>query len=147
MTSPAASGRHLSKFEKRPKMPHPTALFALSLMQRQRRLQIYRVKISATFSNQAAWRFTYPYLMVGFLSLFSAEGRLFAIGRCDGEVIGSSILFGTDRSRWRSGLLLCGRLDARHRQCRLVWSTRFGRIRHLGIIHCKWADYSSRVFS
>ena len=33
MTSPAASGRHLSRFEKRPKMPHPTALFALSIMQ------------------------------------------------------------------------------------------------------------------
>ena len=45
MTSPAASQRHLSKFEKRPpKMPHPTTLFALSLMQCQRRLQISRVK-------------------------------------------------------------------------------------------------------
>ena len=31
MTSPAASGPYLSKFEKRPKMPHPMALFALSL--------------------------------------------------------------------------------------------------------------------
>ena len=44
MTSPVVSGRHLSTFEKRPKMPHPTALFALSLIQCQRRLQISRVK-------------------------------------------------------------------------------------------------------
>ena len=28
-----ASGRHLSRLEKRPKMPHPTDLFALSIMQ------------------------------------------------------------------------------------------------------------------
>ena len=33
MTSPPASGRHLLKFEKRRKMSHPTALFALSIMQ------------------------------------------------------------------------------------------------------------------
>ena len=33
MTSPAASSRHLSRFEKRTKMPHATALFALSIMQ------------------------------------------------------------------------------------------------------------------
>ena len=44
MTSPAASGHHLSKFEKRPEMPHPTALFAINQMQCQRRLQISRVK-------------------------------------------------------------------------------------------------------
>ena len=43
MTSPAASGQHLSKLEKRPKMPHPTALFALNLMQCRRRLQISHV--------------------------------------------------------------------------------------------------------
>ena len=43
-TSLTDSGRHLSKFEKRLKMPRPTALFALSLMQCQRRLQISRVK-------------------------------------------------------------------------------------------------------
>ena len=32
MTSPAASGRQLSKFKKRPKMSHPTAVFALSAL-------------------------------------------------------------------------------------------------------------------
>ena len=30
MTSQAAPGRHLSRLEKRQKMPHPTAVFALS---------------------------------------------------------------------------------------------------------------------
>ena len=44
MMSPAASDRHLSGFEKRPKMPHPTTLFALSLVHCQRRLHISRVK-------------------------------------------------------------------------------------------------------
>ena len=44
MTSPAASGRHLPKFEKRPKMLQPRALFVLNLMQCQRRLQNSRVK-------------------------------------------------------------------------------------------------------
>ena len=44
MTLPAASGRHLWKFEKRPKMPHWMALFALNLMQCQRGLEISRVK-------------------------------------------------------------------------------------------------------
>ena len=44
MTSTAASGRHLSKFETRPKMQDPAALFTLSLMQCQRHLQIARVK-------------------------------------------------------------------------------------------------------
>ena len=43
MTWPAASGRHLSKFEKGPKMSHRTVLFA-SLMQYQGRLKISRVK-------------------------------------------------------------------------------------------------------
>ena len=38
MTSLAASGRHLSKFEKRQKMPNLTGLFALSLTQCQRSL-------------------------------------------------------------------------------------------------------------
>ena len=33
MTLPAASGRHLSMFEKWPKMPHVTALFALTIVQ------------------------------------------------------------------------------------------------------------------
>ena len=32
MTPPAASGRRLSRFEKRQKLPHPTALFALGIM-------------------------------------------------------------------------------------------------------------------
>ena len=44
MTSPAASGRHLSRFEQRPKMPCLTALFSLSLMQCHRHLQISRAK-------------------------------------------------------------------------------------------------------
>ena len=44
MTSIAASGRHLSRFETRPKMPHPTALLALSITLCQRRLQISQVK-------------------------------------------------------------------------------------------------------
>ena len=72
-TSLAASGRHLSRFEKRRKMPHPTALFALSIthcciMQCQRRLQISRVTKSITCEIKAAWRFAQPHLMVGFLS-------------------------------------------------------------------------------
>ena len=44
MTSPGASGRHLSDLEKRPKMPHPTALFALNIMQCRGRLQNFRAK-------------------------------------------------------------------------------------------------------
>ena len=44
LTSPAACGLHLLKFKKRPKMSYLTALFALSLMQCQRRVQISRVK-------------------------------------------------------------------------------------------------------
>ena len=67
MTSPAASGRRLSRFEKRRKIPLPTALFTLSIMQRcimqcQRRLQIYRVKNIATFEIKAAWHFAHPTL-------------------------------------------------------------------------------------
>ena len=61
--SSAASGRHLSKFEKRPKMPHPMTLFALSLMQCQRRLQISRVKnIGNVFELRGvAFRLAPPY--------------------------------------------------------------------------------------
>ena len=44
MTLLAASGRHWSNFEKQPKMPHPTAFFALSLMQCQTPLQLSRLK-------------------------------------------------------------------------------------------------------
>ena len=44
VTSPAASSMHLLKVEKLPQMPHPTALFASSLMQCQSRLQISRLK-------------------------------------------------------------------------------------------------------
>ena len=63
MTSPAASGRHLSKFVKRPKMPHPTALFAFSLMQCKRRLQISRAKnIGNVFeSSGVSFRTPQPY--------------------------------------------------------------------------------------
>ena len=44
-------------------MPHPTALFALSILQCQRGLQISRVKIlSATFEIKVAQRFVYPTL-------------------------------------------------------------------------------------
>ena len=43
-TLPAASGPHLSEFEKRPKLLHATALFAFSLMQCQWRLPISRVE-------------------------------------------------------------------------------------------------------
>ena len=49
MTSPAASGRHLSKFEKR-----PTAVFAVSRTQCQRRLQISRVKNIGNVSELSA---------------------------------------------------------------------------------------------
>ena len=44
MTQPTTSGRHLSRFEIRPKITHPMALFALNQMQCQRRLQISRTK-------------------------------------------------------------------------------------------------------
>ena len=44
MTSSAAFGQHLLKFKKRPKMQHPTTLFALSLMQCQMGSYISRVK-------------------------------------------------------------------------------------------------------
>ena len=66
MTAPAASSQHLSKFEKRLQMSHPTALFALSLMQCQRRLQISRLKnISNVFElSGVAFRLALPY---GFL--------------------------------------------------------------------------------
>ena len=51
MISPPASGWHLTKFEKRPKMPNMAALLALSLMQCQRRLKISRVKNIRNVSN------------------------------------------------------------------------------------------------
>ena len=57
----AASGRYLSRFEKRPKMPHPTSLFALSIMQCQlskASSNLSRKRISATFWIKATWRFT-----------------------------------------------------------------------------------------
>ena len=64
MTSPAASGRHLSRLEKRPKMPHPTALLALSIMQCgikpnavSKASQIYRVKNIANVSEQSGVAF------------------------------------------------------------------------------------------
>ena len=45
ITSLPASGWHLSRLKKRPKT-HPTALFALSLMQCQRRLEFLKWRIS-----------------------------------------------------------------------------------------------------
>ena len=41
MTSPAASGQQLSKFEKRPNMPHPTALGRISPDQFKRIAKFY----------------------------------------------------------------------------------------------------------
>ena len=63
MTSPDASGRHLSKFERGPKMPHPTALFAINLMQCQIRLEISCAKnIGNAFElSDVALRLAPPY--------------------------------------------------------------------------------------
>ena len=75
MTSQAASGLRLSKFEKRRKMPHPTALLALILMQCQRSVQISRVRnIGNVFElSGVAFRIAPPY--GGFL-LQEVHGRL-----------------------------------------------------------------------
>ena len=73
MSSPVASGRHLSKFEKRPKMPRPTALFSLNLMQCQISLQISRVKNSGNVFelSGAAFRLAPPY---GVFLVFNISG-------------------------------------------------------------------------
>ena len=66
-TSLAASGRHLSRFEERQYTPHPTALFALSLMQCERPLQISRVKNIGNVLEYSGVTFRLAQLMVGFL--------------------------------------------------------------------------------
>ena len=86
MTSPAASGQHLSKFEKRAKIPHPTALFAFNLMQCQRGLQISRAKniVNVFELSSVAFRLAPPY--GGFLVSFcTPKGALKVERNCKGK--------------------------------------------------------------
>ena len=80
MISPATSHQHLSKFENLQKMLHLTTLFALSVMQCQRRLQISRVKnIDSVFClSGVAFLLAPPYggLRVSFDALRADADRM-----------------------------------------------------------------------
>ena len=111
MTSPA-SGRHISKFEKRPKMPHSTALFEFSLMQCQRRPRISRVKNIGNVFELSGVAFRLPHLVCHsakrhiFDWLFHRNRhnlvcvRLFANAKTTARQIPNGILFRVQPKCW-----------------------------------------------